>query len=27
VPYGAGDWTLRGDVEAVVCRPALAAPS
>jgi mannose-6-phosphate isomerase len=26
VPYGAGDWTLRGDVEAVVCRPALAAP-
>jgi mannose-6-phosphate isomerase len=26
VPYGAGDLTLRGDVEAVVCRPALAAP-
>jgi mannose-6-phosphate isomerase len=26
VPYGAGDWTLRGDVEAVVCRPARAAP-
>jgi mannose-6-phosphate isomerase len=26
VPHGAGDWTLRGDVEAVVCRPALTAP-
>jgi hypothetical protein len=26
VPYDAGDWTLRGDVEAVVCRPALVAP-
>ena len=26
VPYGAGDWTLRGDVEAVVCRPSLTAP-
>ena len=27
VPFGAGDWTLRGDVDAVVCRPALAAPN
>ena len=26
VPYDAGDWTLRGDVETVVCRPALTAP-
>jgi mannose-6-phosphate isomerase len=26
VPYGAGGWTLRGDVDAVVCRPALTAP-
>jgi mannose-6-phosphate isomerase len=26
VPYGAGDWSLWGDVEAVVCRPGLAAP-
>jgi mannose-6-phosphate isomerase len=26
VPFNAGDWALRGDVEAVVCRPALTAP-
>jgi mannose-6-phosphate isomerase len=26
VPYDAGDWTLRGDVEAVVCRPSRTAP-
>jgi mannose-6-phosphate isomerase len=27
VPYGAGDWTLRGDVEAVVCRPSRTGPT
>jgi mannose-6-phosphate isomerase len=27
VPHAAGDWTLRGDVEAVVCRPAVQGPS
>jgi mannose-6-phosphate isomerase len=27
VPYGAGDWTLAGKVEAIVCRPALTAPA
>jgi mannose-6-phosphate isomerase len=27
VPHDAGDWTLRGDVEAVVCRPSLTAPT
>lgn len=26
VPYGSGAWTLRGDVEAVVCRPSCAGP-
>ena len=27
VPYDAGDWTLRGAVEAVVCRPSRVAPT
>jgi mannose-6-phosphate isomerase len=27
VPYGAGEWTLRGAVDAVVCRPSLVAPA
>lgn len=26
VPYGAGDWGLEGDVEAIVCRPGLDPP-
>jgi mannose-6-phosphate isomerase len=27
VPHGAGAWALRGDVEAVVCRPSRSAPA
>jgi mannose-6-phosphate isomerase len=27
VPYAAGDWSLEGDLEAVVCRPGASAPS
>lgn len=27
VPYGAGDWSLEGQLEAIVCRPGLTPPA